>query len=268
MTTALVITTYNAPRDLRCTLLSVACQSVMPDEIIIADDGSGEPTREMIESFRPIFGQRLKHVWQPDEGFQLSRIRNRAIAASTSDYIIMIDGDMILDRRFVAEHIRNARPGHYVAGLRSMLDPKVSERLRNDEFRGPLAWYRAPMSLRLHSVHAPWLTRFMLTHHRRSVRQLIGANMAFWRDDAIRANGFDESFTQWGEEEREFAIRLFNLGIRRRTMIFSGVQFHLYHPTRKDDEALERNGDRLRATIASGATRCKVGIGQYLTDEK
>ena len=72
----------------------------------------------------------------------------------------------------------------------------------------------------------------------------------------------------WGEEEREFAIRLFNLGIRRRTMIFSGVQFHLYHPTRKDDGALERNGDRLRATIASGATRCKVGIDQYLDEEK
>ena len=125
MTTALVITTYNAPRDLRCTLLSVACQSVMPDEIIVADDGSGEPTREVIEGFRTIFGDRLKHVWQPDEGFQLSRIRNRAIAASTSDYIIMIDGDMILDRRFVAEHIRNARPGYYVAGLRSMLDPKA-----------------------------------------------------------------------------------------------------------------------------------------------
>ncbi len=65
MTTALVITTYNAPLDLRCTLLSVARQTVMPDEIIIADDGSREPTREMIESFRPIFGDRLVHVWQP-----------------------------------------------------------------------------------------------------------------------------------------------------------------------------------------------------------
>ena len=60
MTTALVITTYNAPLDLRCTLLSVAMQTVMPDEIIIADDGSREPTREMIESLRPIFGGRLR----------------------------------------------------------------------------------------------------------------------------------------------------------------------------------------------------------------
>ena len=236
----------------------------MPDEIIIADDGSREPTREMIESFRPIFGDRLVHVWQPDEGFQLSRIRNRAIAAAKSDYIIMIDGDMILDRRFIAEHLRNARSGYYVAGLRSMLDPKVSDRLRNNEFRGPLTWYSAPMSLRLHSIHASWLTRFLVKHHGKSVRQLIGANMAFWRDDAIRANGFDESFTQWGEEEREFAIRLNNLGIRRRTMVFCGIQFHLYHPSRKDEESLARNGDRLRATLASGATRCERGIDQYL----
>lgn len=264
MTVALVVTTYNAPLDLKCTFRSVARQTVMPDEIIIADDGSREPTREMVESFRPLFGDRLRHVWQPDDGFQLSRIRNRAIAAAKSDYIIMIDGDMILDHRFIAEHIRNARPGCYVAGLRSMLDPKVSERLRSNEFRGPLAWYSASMSLRLHSIHATWLTRFLVRHHGKSVRQLIGANMAFWREDAICANGFDESFTNWGEEEREFAIRLNNLGIRRRTMVFSGIQFHLYHPTRKDEDALAQNGERLRATIAAGITRCEKGIDQYL----
>ena len=95
MTTALLITTYNAPRDLQLILNSVAAQSMQPDEIIIADDGSRDETRQMIESFRPTFGTRLKHIWQPDEGFRASAIRNKAIAAATADYLIMVDGDVI-----------------------------------------------------------------------------------------------------------------------------------------------------------------------------
>lgn len=261
MTTALLITTYNAPRDLRLILNSVAAQSAQPDEIIIADDGSRDETRQMIESFRPTFGDRLKHVWQPDEGFQLSRIRNKAIAACTCDYIIMTDGDVILHRHFIKDHISFARPGTFVAGMRGMLAEAPSTALRQDSYTGHLAWWSTPMeSLRVYTIRAPRLARLLHNHHQHSVRQLIGCNMAFWRQDALRVNGFDESFTAWGEEDREFAARLYNIGLRRRNMTFAGLQFHLYHPTRCNDDTLRANGDMLHDTIKSGRTRCSNGI--------
>ena len=268
MTTALIITTYNAPRDLRCTLRSVAEQTVMPDEIIIADDGSRDETRELIDSMRPLFGARLRHVWQPDEGFQLSRIRNKAIAACRSDYIIMVDGDVVLHPHFIDDHIKFARQGTFVAGMRSMLAPKPSERLREGCFHGKPAWWNTSMdALRVYSLRAKWLTPLLRNHHQGSVRQLIGCNMAFWRDDAIAVNGFDESFTSWGEEDREFAVRLYNRGLKRRNMIFSGLQFHLYHPTRKDDGTLVGNGDMLRSAISSGRVRCEQGLNLHLPED-
>lgn len=265
MTTALIITTYNAPLDLRCTLRSVAEQTVMPDEIIIADDGSRDDTRELIDRMRPLFGPRLRHVWQPDAGFQLSRIRNKAIAVCKSDYIVMVDGDVVLHPQFVQDHKQFARRGSFVAGMRSMLAPGPSERLREGGFSGHPAWWKTSMdALRVYSLRARWLTPLLRNHHQGSVRQLIGCNLAFWRDDAVRVNGFDESFTSWGEEDREFAVRLYNLGLKRRNMIFSGLQFHLYHPTRRNEDTLEGNGDLLREAIASGRTRCDNGLNLHL----
>ena len=261
MTTAIIITTYNAPRDLQLILRSVAAQSLRPDEIIIADDGSRDETRQMIESFRPTFGERLKHIWQPDDGFQLSRIRNKAIAAATSDYIIMVDGDVILHHHFMRDHTRFARRGTFVAGMRSKLAPLVSQKIRNGKYSGHLAWWSTPMEgLRIYTIRAPWLSPLLRNHHKGSVRQLIGCNMAFWREDALKVNGYDESFTTWGEEDREFAARLYNIGVKRRNMLFAGLQYHLYHKTRRDDDSIEGNGKRLRYTILSGRTRCADGI--------
>lgn len=269
MTTALIITTYNSPDYLRLVLESVARQSMLPDEIIVADDGSRDDTRAVVESFRPLWGDRLRHVWQPDEGFQVSRIRNKAMAAATSDYIIMIDGDMLLHRDFVRDHVRYARPGTFVAGMRSKLTPEVSSALVEGRVKTPLRWLTTPMeALRVYSLRAPWLTPLLRNHHQGSVRQLISCNLAVWRKDAIAVNGFDESFTTWGEEDREFAARLFNKGLRRRNMIFAGIQYHLYHPTRRNEDTIESNGDKLRETIRTRKVRATQGIDRWLSGEE
>lgn len=263
MTTALIITTYNAPQDLRCTLRSVGEQSAQPDEIIIADDGSDDDTRMIVDSFRPIFGGRLKHIWQPDEGFQLSRIRNRAIAAAKSDYIIMVDGDVVLHRHYIRDHVRFAHRGCIVAGMRAHLGRDLSQRLRAGEWPA-LSWRESGIWKWVYAVRMPWLTSLLSRHHHGSLRQFIGCNMAFWRDDAVRVNGFDETFTAWGEEDREFVVRMYNVGVRRYNMLFAGIQFHLSHPSRKRNDSLEHNGDMLRESLRLGLTRCSVGLDRFL----
>ncbi len=73
---------------------SVLDQSVLPLEVLAADDGSRNDTKEMIESLAVTYPAPRKHVWQEDVGFRLAMIRNRAIAQAKGDYIINIDGDM------------------------------------------------------------------------------------------------------------------------------------------------------------------------------
>ncbi len=129
-TVSLLIATYNWPEALRQTLASVVHQTILPNEILIADDGSNSSTTQLIESFKanhPTLN--VIHVWHEDKGFRLAAIRNKAIGVAVSDYIIQIDGDIILDPHFIADHLSIAARGYFVTGSRLLLGQKITEQL-------------------------------------------------------------------------------------------------------------------------------------------
>ena len=121
MTVSLIISTYNWPRALYLCLDSVMQQTVMPTEILIADDGSGISTRDVVKHFENISPVPVHHIWHEDRGFRLAAIRNKAIAASSGEYVIQIDGDLILHRHFIQDHIIFARKGCFVTGSRGII---------------------------------------------------------------------------------------------------------------------------------------------------
>ena len=66
-TCTLVTPTYNWPEALELLLLSILNQSVLPNEVIIADDGSGDDTKQLIEDFQKKFPIPLVHIWHEDK---------------------------------------------------------------------------------------------------------------------------------------------------------------------------------------------------------
>ena len=89
---SLIVTTYKRKDALEVVLLSILKQSLLPKEVIIADDGSGEDTKRLIDRYKAEFPVPLLHCWQADEGFRAAKIRNKAMALATQEYIVMIDG--------------------------------------------------------------------------------------------------------------------------------------------------------------------------------
>ena len=86
---SVIITTYNEPDWLELCLESYRRQTNRNFEIIIADDGSSCETKDVINSFPDIISE---HIWQPDNGFQKTKILNKAITASKSNYLLFTDG--------------------------------------------------------------------------------------------------------------------------------------------------------------------------------
>ena len=127
--TSLIISTYNEPEVLEITLKSVLAQSVMPDEVIIADDGSKAPTQLLVDQYKGIFKIPFIHVWHEDNGFRLAEIRNKAIARASSDYIIQIDGDIIIHKHFIKDHLEFAKKGTFVRASRSYINEKTSDQI-------------------------------------------------------------------------------------------------------------------------------------------
>lgn len=259
---SLIVTTYNWPEALKLCLESIAAQSALPGEVVIADDGSTVETADLIDAMRPLLPVPLIHVWQEDKGFRLTKIRNKAIAKASYEYIIQTDGDLILHKHFVRDHLEVCEPGYFVAGSRTIISQSLSAHLLCSG-RQLFGLLQPGLRNRLNAIRIKALRSLLAyRYHNSNMEKLRGCNMAFWKKDLIAINGYNEAFEGWGKEDNEIAFRLTNAHIKKRTLKFGGVVYHLHH--REQCRALYgKNNELLLQTVRSGVTRCEPGLDQY-----
>jgi glycosyltransferase involved in cell wall biosynthesis len=124
--TSLIVSTYNWHQALDLCLKSIFLQTTIPDEILIADDGSSDETKLLVKAVSLYSPCPIVHVWQPDEGFKLAQIRNKAIAKAKYEYIIQIDGDLILEKNFISDHLYLVKSSNFITGSRVLLSNDTS----------------------------------------------------------------------------------------------------------------------------------------------
>lgn len=258
MRLTLAVTTHARADALAQVLACIAAQTRPPDELIVVEDGE-DPATAAVSARHA-----ARHIRQPHTGFRAARLRNLAIAAATGDYIVFVDGDMLLHPAFIADHRRIARRGRWTQGVRVPLDASATRSLlaaAAPEVPGPLASGR-------YGLRRPWL--YHAPPLQRALR-IVGAgwlavkscNQGFWREDLLRANGYDERFVGWGPEDKELCARLRHGGLKSQALLFGGIACHLHHPPAPRDR-LPINERLLAQTLASGATRCLHGVDHHL----
>ena len=261
MRLSLIVTTYERPDALAITLASIARQTVCPDEVLVADDGSGSTTQQRIASFAGHWPLDFAHLWQKHDGFGAGRARNRAIARATGDYVVLIDGDMVLHPAFVADHRAAATPGCFVQGTRILLDQARTEQLLAGDGVLPGALDAGIGRLRrIYAIRSRRGPRLM----RRIANGFIAiksCNQGFWRSDLMRVNGFDEAMTGWGYEDKELCARLAHAGVGRRTLLFGGLAYHLHHPP-AERSAIAGNRRIFERTLMERRVRAELGISR------
>lgn len=258
-TLTLAVTTFERPDALRAVLDSVLGQADLPQQVIVADDGSGAATRAVIDAFTAAAPMPVHHAWQPHEGFRLTRLRNLAIADARGEYLVFVDGDMVLHHDFIADHRRLARRGWFTQGVRIALDAPATTALlaapRRDLHAGSpgLGGLRRAYALHLRALQ-PAMRRVA-----NAFVAIKGCNQGFWRDDLVAADGFEEAIEGWGPEDKELCARLGFAGIRRQTLLFGGIAWHLDHPPAARDRR-DANQGLLAETLATRRTRARSGL--------
>jgi len=259
---SLIITTFDRPDALACVLRSVERQSHLPDELAVADDGSGTETRDVVAHFRTHFARPVTHCWQPHDGFRACRARNLALSRVTGDYVVILDGDMVLHARFSGDHRRFARAGHWVQGTRILLEQQRTTELIKSGSCDLSPWSSGIGGLRrLYALHAPPLSD-RLGQVANAFVATKSCNLAAWRADLEHVNGFNEDMIGWGSEDKELAARLGNSGVRRRTLLFGGIAYHLAHPP-ASRERRAANERILAETLQLGRVRCDHGLNAH-----
>ena len=178
MRLTLVITTYNWPESLELVLKSIENQSITPDEVVIADDGSAFETQELLNEFQQDSELNIIHSWQEDIGFRAARSRNKAILKSTGDYIILIDGDMILHPEFIEDHIDNAKPGFFAQGSRVLLSKDITKKAI-DKQRLKFSFFSNGLKNRKNSIHSKLLS-IIFSNKTNYLHGIRSCNMAFF----------------------------------------------------------------------------------------
>lgn len=260
---ALVITTYNSCATLRCMLESVLNQSMKPDEIVIADDGSTDGTDELIKGFASQYPGEVRHIWQENHKYRRSKILNKAIMASEAEYVITVDNDVLLHPDFVYDHAAVARKGMFVCGRRAYIREVLANTIRATGVIRIPGFFSPYLNRRRYSLRIPLLAPLCYWKHAHSLRQLMGSNMAFWKRDFLAVNGFEEEFEGWGSEDCEFALRLLNAGVKRRTLHYRAIQWHLDHPLRSTGPECVVNKQRFVEAKATHKLQAHLGISQY-----
>lgn len=267
MKLSVVVSTYNQPEWLLKVLHGYLPQSHPEFELVIADDGSDERTRKVIEEFRPLAKFPIRHVWQEDEGFRKSRILNLATVAAAGDYLIFTDGDCIPRRDFIASHVRHAAPGIFLSGGYFKLPMDLSTAITREDIASgaafEAAWLRkhglppfaGALKLSTSRAIATWADR--ITPRKATWN---GCNASTWKADILAVNGHNEDMA-YGGQDREMGERLANRGLTGKQIQHRAILLHLDHKRGyKTPETLRKNRAIRDEVIATKSTWCPNGI--------
>lgn len=266
MKISVIVTTYNRPNALDITLNSLQQQIILPFETIVADDGSSSSTQSIVKQY-----PQVKHVWHKDNGFQAASIRNKAVVKSTGDYLIFIDGDIVVFPDFITQHIKLAEANCFIAGNRILLNSLLTKQWEIKQ-NNPLQWNKidwikarfnhsinrlSPL-IRL-STEAAW--RKYRPEQWQGVRT---CNLAVAKKDFLAINGFDETYQGWGHEDADLAIRLIHNKIYRKDGRFAIPVLHLWHPENSRHNE-QKNWQRLQKRLTNKQIiKAKKGVDQYI----
>jgi len=267
---SVIITTYNWPDALYLCLQSLNNQEDNNFEIIIADDGSTQKTRELINAFKQNTSITIQHVFQDDLGFRAGTIRNKATAASKGDYLIFLDGDCIVQPNFISRHRQLAEKGFWIPGNRILLSQNYTSKILTKNIllhTKPTAfflaqWLKGNINRILPLLYLPF--NYFRYLQPLQWQKAMTCNLAVWKTDFIAVNGFDEQFEGWGYEDSDLVIRLIHQGIKRKEGRFAIPVLHLWH-NQNDRSQHDSNYHRLMGRLKNASfIRAEKGIDQYL----
>ncbi len=262
---SVIVSTYNRADALDAVLRALSRQTDRHFEIIVADDGSGPATSRVVRAWASKTTAPVKHVWHEDRGFRLADIRNRGILASAGAYIIFLDGDCIARPSFVAAHRSLAEAGCFVTGTRVLLSPDLTGSILQHGLE-PELWALPHWLVRRFRHEVNRITP-LLELRLDALRKLTpsrwrgarGSNMAFWRKDLEKVDGFDTSFQGWGREDSDILIRLIRAGVARKDGRYATGVLHLWH-READRSALAENDRQLDEVLNSDRVAARRGL--------
>ena len=265
MLLSVIISTYNSPEWLEKVIWGYQAQTVTDFELLIADDGSTDTTKEVIARLQKECSFPIRHIWHEHNGFGKCIILNKAIAASSGDYLVISDADCVPRADFLQVHVAKRYTGHFISGGYCKLpmgtskamtkDDIIAQRIFDPEWLHTHGCKSVPLKISAHGAFARFLNVLTPT-----TPSWNGHNSSGWKRDIMAVNGFNEDM-QYGGLDRELGERLVNLGIKPIQARHLAICVHLDHSRGyKTKDTLSKNHAIRKETRKTGRTWTDNGI--------
>ena len=242
---SLIISFYNRIDYLKLVLAGIERQTARNFEIILADDGSNQAVVREIELISKQISFPFIHIWQEDKGFRKNKILNSAILASSTKYLIFIDGDCIPHSEYINEHYKNRAFDQCLTGRRVNLSKHITNKLTQAVVKQGFL-EKKTFSLILDGLIGKstdvekgiyFKSNVLRNYVNIKKRGLLGCNISVHKADIERINGFDERYQAPSiGEDSDIQFRLELLGVKIKTLNNIAIQYHLYHELQKRPE--------------------------------
>lgn len=270
MKTSIIIATYENPRALELVLEGLLRQTEAIEEVIFADDGSTDSTRERIAVFDQRTSFPVAHMWHPHDGIQKAGIVNSAIAIARGEQLVFLDGDCVPDQRWLADHLDHA-DGHTVwQGRRLQISTPITESLTpkgvsNGELEGWCTpekfgqlFRRERQKFHL-AIRIP--QKIVRLFDKR--KGLMGCNFSAPRKVIESINGYDASWpgASYLCEDLDLEIRLRKQDAPLTPLLHAANVFHLNHYRPRPEGVLRLRDERwnVQSSVAIDGVREAAG---------
>lgn len=247
MKISIIICFYEKIDYLKCCLDSLKNSSNDFDEVVVADDGSGERVVREIKKYTEDYSFPIVHAWHPRNGARRAACRNNGIRHAAGDYLIFLDADFAVLPHAIKSHVDAAKPGWFAAGRCKYSTEEQTGKI----FSGPIS------TGLLESIYAELPEEPILKEHREFMRygilrklrlasirkQTFGGHFSIHKKDIESVNGYDENYVGWGGEDQDIAMRLVLAGFRGTSVIKNARILHLWHPKDMGDKHWREGGN-------------------------
>ncbi len=266
---SLIIAVYNKSEKLRLILAASERQTFRDFEVVIADDGSCDEVKKVIDDTRLNYHYDVQHIRHEDIGWRKNMILNKAVRAARASYLVFIDGDCIPQHAFLEDHWKHRKDKIVLGGRRAEMSKRWSESLTPESIQsgdferiGLREWLdgitgkavAVESGLRFES-------KFFQTVFHLKNRGLLGSNFSIEKKYLEEINGFDEEYDAPGcGEDSDIQFRLSLIHVKHKLLRHQAIQFHLYHPP---TQSSEKSYQRFQQVIDLRRSRCEKGLDQY-----
>lgn len=274
----LIVTIYNRLEYARNMIKCLLNQTEQIYELIFADDGSSEILMDYIEDLIPECKFKIKHVYQEDKGFRLSRSRNNGVRASEGNYLIFLDQDVIFGDGFIKEVKENIEDNKILMSRPYMSSGEEKNDIQqmidgNEDYESILkSLVNQPMHDSVEIFYKKDKMRNFLHKLKLKKRgaKIVGLFFALSKENYVKVNGFDEKYEGWGREDDDFGNRLFKIGISTKPIKIKETIIHMYHPfdPTKKDSANDSYYEKRKKEISKKNNRCEYGFKNQLGEDK